>query len=147
MGVLVEVVADVGAATLHEVLGEPGPARGGGQVDGGQGGVEQADQVAEALLLAGVRGGGDQDQVPAAGRAARSVQQLVALVAGPPPGGLVGDRGVGLVDDDQLGAVVEELVAAAVGLDEVGGDDDVRVAVEQGLVHQQAAFEAAARWR
>ena len=35
--------------------------------------------------------------------------------------------GVGLVDDHQLRAGAEEVVAAAVGLDEVGRDDDVRV--------------------
>ena len=53
-----------------------------------------------------------------------------------------GDAVVGLVDDDELRAALQELVATSVGLDEVGGDDDVRVLVEQRLVHHQAPLEA-----
>jgi len=52
---------------------------------------------------------------------------------------------VGLVNDDQVGAVVEELVAPVGGLDEVGGHDDERVPVEERLVHHQAAFETSHR--
>ena len=64
---LVEVLAaDVEAAALHVVAGEPGAAGVGGEVGAGQGRVEQADQVAERFFLARVRGSGDEQQVPAA---------------------------------------------------------------------------------
>ena len=139
--VLVEVAADVAAAALDEVTGEQLAALGAGQVGGAEVGVEEADEVGEGLVVAGVRGGGGEDEV-AALVGGEVAQQLVALVAAllPEPG--AGDAVVGLVDDDQLGAAEQELVAAAVGLDEVGGDDDVRVAVEERLVHHQAALEA-----
>ena len=76
------------------------------------------------------------------GSCGQVAQQLVALVARPLAAAGAGDAVVRLVDDDQLGAAEQELVAAPVGLDEVGGDDDVGVAVEQRLVEHQAAFEA-----
>ena len=51
----------------------------------------------------------------------QAAQQLVALVPRALPAAGAGDAVVRLVDDDQLGAAQQELVAAAVGLDEVGG--------------------------
>ena len=47
-------------------------------------------------------------------------------------GGAFG-AGVGFVDYYQLRAGAQEVVATPVGLNEVGGDDDVGVAVEDGL--------------
>lgn len=72
--------------------------------------VEQADKAAERLVLAGVRGCGNQDQVPALvlGDAG---QQVVAKLGGPSPVGVSGDAGVCLGDDHQVGAVLEEVVA------------------------------------
>jgi hypothetical protein len=60
-----------------------------------------------------------------------------------PAAGAVGDAGVGLVDDQQVGTAVPELLAEPGALDEVGGYDDVRVPVEQGLALEQAAFQLA----
>ena len=100
----------------------------------------------KALVLAAVRRGGDQDQVPArvVGEAA---QQLVALVRPRGADAAGADAGVGLVDDHQLGAGAQEVVAAAVGLDEVGRDDDVRVALEERLADRQAALQPVDRAR
>ena len=50
-------------------------------------------------------------------------------------------RGVRLVDDDEVGGGAQELVAVAVALDEVGADDDVRVALEERLAQAQPALE------
>ena len=57
-------------------------------------------------------------------------------------GGAARDGVVRLVHDHQLRAPEHELVTAPVGLDEVGGDDDVRIAVEQRLVEHEPAFQA-----
>ena len=61
--------------------------------------------------------------------------------------GAVGYAGVRLVDDQQVRAAVPELLPQPGALDEVGGDHDVRVPVEQRLAEQQAAFEPADRRR
>ena len=140
-GLLVEEVANVRTAALHEVAGEAFAALGVLEVHVTELGVEEGEQVAEALLLAGVRGGGDEDEVPG-GVLGEVLEQLVALVAGG-AAAAVGHRGVSLVHDDQLGRPVEELEAAVGGLDEVGGDDSVGVPLEQGLVHHEAALQAA----
>ena len=86
-------------------------------------GLEQGQQVAETLLLAAVRGGGDQDQVPG-GVGGEAGDQLVAEHPGP-AAGAVGHAGVRLVDDQQVRAAVPELLAQPGALDEVGGHDDV----------------------
>jgi hypothetical protein len=82
-----------------------------------------------------------RQQVPA-GVGGEATQQLVALGAGPPAlPGAVGHAGMSLVDDDEVGRGAQELVAADRGLDEVGGHDGVRVAVEQRLVHAETALQ------
>lgn len=48
--------------------------------------------------------------------------------------------GVGFVDYYEFRAGTEEVVAAALGLYEVRGDDDVGVDVEDGLVQASGAF-------
>ena len=97
--------------------------------------VEQAEQAAERALLAGVRRGRHQHQVPV---------RRPATVPGP-AGGAGGGRcgafagvgaGVGLVDDHEVGAGPDEVVAATVALDEVDRHDRVRVHVEQRLAVQ-----------
>ena len=97
-------------------------------------------RLRERGLVAGVRGGGGEHEVPGWVGGKRA-EQLVALVAGALPAAGAGDTVVRLVDDDQLRAAQQELVAAPFGLDEVGGDDHVGVAVEQRLVEHQVAFE------
>ena len=97
------------------------PVRSSGQL--GELGVEQGQQRAERLFLAAVGRGGDQDQV-AVRVGGQPLQELVPLVpAGPARAGV--GAGVGLVDDDQLGAAAQEVAPAPVGLDQVGRDDDV----------------------
>ena len=107
--------------------------------------LQQAEEVAEAIFLAAVRGGRDQDQVPVLVRGeARDelVPQHPRLAAG-----AVGHAGVRLVDDQQVRAAVPELLPQPGALDEVGGDHDVRVPVEQRLAEQQAPFKPADRRR
>jgi hypothetical protein len=95
------------------------------------------------LVLAGVRGGSDQHEV-AGGVGGDGAQQVVALCPGcRPPAGAVGDRVVGFVDDHQFGAVVEELVAPAMGFDEIRRHHDVGMAVEERLVEHETAGEPA----
>ena len=112
------------------------------EVGGLELGVAQADEVGERRLVAGVRCGGGEHQVPL-GIGGQGLEQFVALMPGALPDAGAGHAVVRLVDDDQLRAAQQELVAAPVGLDEVGGDDDVRVTVEQRLVQHEVAFEAA----
>ena len=83
-GVLVEVFADVGALALNHELRQQlavvlavAPGQVGGQL--GQPGVEQPDQGLPGLVVAGVRGGGQQQQM--AGRVVGELaQQRVAQV-------------------------------------------------------------------
>ena len=128
---------------MHVVAGEPGTAGVGGEVGAGQFRVEQADQVAERFFLARVRGGGDEQQVPA-GVPGDAGQQLVAELrrAGGGAGPVGGHAGVRLVDDDQVGAVIDEVVAVPGGLDEVGGDHHGLVRAEQRLAVGEGALKA-----
>ena len=105
--------------------------------------AQQGQQVAETLLLAAVRGGGDQDQVPG-GVFGQAGDQLVAEHPGP-AAGAVGHAGVRFVDDQQVRAAMPELFPQPGALDEVGGHDDVAEPVEQGLALQQPAFQPADR--
>jgi hypothetical protein len=50
--------------------------------------------------------------------------------------------GVGLVHYYQLRAGAQEVVSAPVGLHEVGGDDDIRIAVEDGLAGAEGTLQA-----
>ena len=112
-GGLVDVDADVAAAALDEVAGQQVPALDRFEVDVFEVRLQQGQQVAELLLLAAVRGGGDQDQVPL-GVLGQALDQLVPQHPRP-AAGAVGDAGVGLVDDQQVRAAVPELLAAARG--------------------------------
>ena len=132
-GVGFEVVADVGAPALHEVARELAAdafALGTVQVEGqvGEVAVEQAQQRAERLLVAAVGRGRDEHEVPR--RVCRHpTQQLEALL--PSAADATGQRAaVGLVHDDELGALEHEVLGAARRLDEVGGDDGEAVPVE-----------------
>ena len=71
--------------------------------------------------------------------ATERLEQLVALVAA--TRGRAERERVRLVDDHQLGTGAHEVLAAAVGLDEVRGDDDVRVLFEERAADRQAALE------
>ena len=145
-GVLVEVVPDVGAATLDEVAGQQFPAAGLIEVKIVQGRVEQAEQVAEGLVLAAVRGSRDEDQVPG-GVLREGTDQVVTLAASPAAGAAVGDAGVRFVDDDQVGAGAQELAAAPVGLDEVGRHHREREAFEDRFAADALALQPPHRAR
>ena len=117
---------DVAAAALHDAGERAGGARARSSVSRSSGssrklGSRKPTQGAEGLLLARVRRCGDEEQVPVRVGGERR-DQLVALVPRAAAGARVG-AGVGLVDDHELGAGAEEVVAAPVGLDVVGRDD------------------------
>ena len=78
-GLLGEEGANVSTSALDEVLSEEGSPIGVVEVDGRQTRIEEPEQVAKALLLAGVRRSGHQDQV-SIGVGRELAQQLVALV-------------------------------------------------------------------
>ena len=103
--------------------------------------IQQGQQVPELLLVAAMRGRGNQDQVPLA-VLGQALDKLVPQHSRP-AAGAVRDAGVGLVDDQQVWASVPELLAEPWALDEVGRHDDVRVPVEQGLALQQPSFQLA----
>ena len=115
-GVGLHEVPDVPAAALDEVLGQAAAVvlvGRAGEVVGEvrEGGIEQGEQGAEGVLLAGVGRGGDQDHVPVL-ILGQSGDEAVALVAG--AAALAGlGAGVGLIDDHELRAGAEEVVAPA----------------------------------
>jgi len=77
----------------------------------------------------------------ALGLGGQVAHQSMTLVA--TAGGALAGPGasVGLVYDHQLGTRPDEVVASAVGLDEVEGDDHIGIAVEYGLAHSQPALK------
>ena len=107
-------------------------------------GVEQPDQVAERGVVAAVRGGGDQHQVPV-GVGGQVADQSVPLGApGTSASGVVASAAVWASSTmTRSGAARRKSSAAALGLDEVGGHDGDRVALEDRLPVVQAAFQAA----
>ena len=145
-GVDLEIAADVGAAPLHEVAGEPaahafafGPVellhREVGEIV-----VEQGEERSERLLVAAVRGGGDQHHV-AGGVGGDAAQELVTLLAAPADSAGEG-AAVRFVDNHELGAPQREVLGAARGLDEVGGHDGERMPVEDRDAQRQVALQA-----
>src|SRR6266852_422356 len=104
LGVCADVVSDVAAAPLDDVHGQaPTILRSFllGEVirKGCKGWVEESEEGAERLLLAGVRGGCDQDEM-ARGVGREVGEQTMAQVGSPPPSGV--RAGVGFVDDHEL---------------------------------------------
>ena len=145
-GVDLEVAADVGAAPLHEVAGEA-PAHlvafGPVQVFHGEVGevvLEQAEERAECLLVAAVRGRGHQHDV-AGGVGGHPPEERVALLAAPADPAREG-ASVRLVHDHALRALEGEVFGAPRGLDEVGGDDGERVPVEDGHPEGEVPLQA-----
>src|SRR5438093_6059172 len=67
--------------------------------------------------------------------------ELIALM--PPTAIIVAVRaGVRLVYDHHLRTCTQELIAASVGLDEIGRDNDMRVQIKDGLIEAAVAFKA-----
>src|SRR4051794_37864896 len=86
---------------------------------------------------------GDEDQVPpwVSCHAAQEEMALVTAAALQPPEG----AGVCLINDYQLGAGEQKLVAPPVRLDEVGRDDHEWIHLEERLPNAQRAFETSSR--
>ena len=121
-------------------------ARGSGQVFGevGEGRVEQREQRAEGVVLAAVRGRGDEDEVAvlvAAERRSSSWRWWRPRAVAPNANVWASST------ITSSGQARTKSLAAAVGLDEVRRDDDVRVLLEERLADRQAALEPLRRAR
>ena len=97
---------------------------------------EQAEEPVEGVVVAAVRGRGEQDEVPrrAAGQA---LEQLVALV---PAAAGRGAR-MRLVDDHEVGARLDEAVPPLPGLHVVEADDRVRMHREDALARRNPPLQ------
>ena len=121
-----QVVADVAAPPLDEEPSQVFPLFAvviAGKIagQGGELGVQQPEQRAEAFFVAGVRRGGDQHDV-AIGIGGQGFHDLVPLLPRPATAWLrLGGAGLGLVHDDQFGAGSDEVVATRFALDVVQG--------------------------
>src|ERR1019366_2880795 len=130
---------NIRAAALDEMLGQAVAqpqaivARRGRQVR--EIPIEQAEQPKERLLVAAVRGRGEQDHV-AARRVGQRTQQLVPLVTA-----LARRRtGVGLVDDNEVRTGLQEEVPARFAFDVVEADDGVMEGGEDALSGRDAVL-------
>ena len=110
-----------------------------GQIEGFEFGIEQAEQRLEFFGLAAVRGRREHDQV-LTGFGGYPADEVVALLL---RGGSSGGAraGVGFIDDDEFGALLDEDVAADVGLDEIDADDLERVVIVNAGVALDLAVE------
>ena len=110
-----------------------------GKIERFEFGFEQAEQRLEFFGLAAVRGRREHDQV-LTGFGGDPADEVVALLLR--GGGSGGARaGVGFIDDDEFGALLDEDVAADVGLDEIDADDLERVVVVNAGVALDLAVE------
>ena len=112
---------DVGTATLHEVVRQVFALGGSLQVVAFKLRLEQSDERLELLGLSAVGRGGEEHQLLAflVGEVFQQAIALLLILVGASRLG----AGVRLVDDDEVGTMVEKHVAAVVLLDEVDGDD------------------------
>ena len=131
---------DVGAPSLDEVVREAFaetlafPAGGLRQALEVRG--KQTEQSVEGSVVAAVRSGGEHDEVSCcAGR--QTPKQLVPLMPA------LAGRGarVGLVDDHEVGARLEEVVSPLPGLHVVETDDGVRVHREDAYTRRNTPLE------
>ena len=140
------VFFDVLARALDEVAGQLDALRfgEGGYFVAGELGPEQGEQGAEGFGNAAVGGGREKDKV-AGGRGREVLQKVVPLLlVGVGAGG--GRGAVRLVHDDEVRAVLDEVGAFAVTLDEVNADDlDGVVAKDAARASGDAAFKLADR--
>jgi len=105
--------------------------------------VQQGQQGAKGILLAAVRCGSDQEEM-AGGVPADALDELMALVL--TAVALAGKgAGVGLIDDDELGAGAQKIVAAAVGFDEIGRDHDKGIVLKKGFTRPALPLQPARR--
>ena len=87
-----------------------------------------------------MRRGRYQHQVAVRSLCHEVAQQLMAQLLSPAGGGAL-RGGMGLVDDDELGARLDEALAPAIGLDEVDRDNRVRVLLEDRTVQREISAE------
>ena len=139
--VAVAPLGEVGTPPLDEVvreaLAEPRAFRARHLGQALEVGGEQAEQPVEGRVVAAVRRRGEHDEVPRRA-AGQSLQQLVPLMPAPAGRG----AGVRLVDDHEVGARLEEVVAPRRALDVVETDDSVRVHREDAHARWNAPFQA-----
>ena len=140
----IEIVADIGAAALDEVAGEPAPnafpfdtievLRQIGEIF-----PEQVQERAERRFVAAVRSRGHQQDVPVR-IGGHTTQQLMTLLA--TPAHAARERAaVRLVHDHELGALEGEVFGAPGGLDEVGGHHRMAISVEDRDTEGQIALQ------
>ena len=139
--VAVSPLGEVGTPPLDEVVREAlAEPRAFGARDLGQTlevAGEQAEQPVEGSVIAAVRRRGEHDEVPRR-VVGQSPEQLVPLMPA-----LAGRSArVRLVDDHEVGARLEEVVAPLRGLDVVETDDRVRVHREDADARWNAPFQA-----
>ena len=99
---------------------------------------EQAQQPVEGSVIAAVRRGGEHHEMPRRA-VGQPPEQLVPLM--PAPAGR--NAGVRLVDNHEVGARLEKVVAPLPGLDVVETDDGVRVHREDAHAGRNAPFQTA----
>ena len=87
-----------------------------------------------------MRGRGDHNQVPV-GLGRQAGEKLVALVPSA-TSNAPECTGVGFIDDHQFGASPQEFLLSAVGLDEVNGNNDIGVDLENRATKRAVAFQA-----
>ena len=107
--------------------------------------IQQGQQGSECIFFTAVRGGRDQNDVTV-GVSGEAGNKLVALMPMGTPLSAPRTR-VGLIDDDEFGTRPQKLVAAAVRFDEVKGDDDEGMVLEQGFSQRQATLQPGCRAR
>ncbi|GBD17441.1 hypothetical protein HRbin26_02362 [bacterium HR26] len=134
---VVPLVAEVGPSALDEVTRQSRSLLLGETVDfpGTEALIEQPQELAERGPDPAVRRGGEQNEVPLC-VACQLADELIAQMALPPA---AGGHAVGLVDDDQIGPVDEELVAIPLELDPV----DAEHLDGEVLVHAPAGWRLA----
>ena len=140
---------DVSATPLHEIEGKflaQGPPRFAfGQF--GQGRefrLQQAQQVVEGRVVAGMGRGGEKHHAAAGFACGKALEQLIALV----PRVRVGPHaGMRLVDDDEVRAGAQKIVAPPVRFDVIEGYDREEIGVEHRFVRAESPLQAGSRSR
>ena len=132
---------DVFPPTLDEVAGQfiaEGAAFGFGFVfpQGGELRAQEGKEIVEGVVVAGVGGGGEQNEVAVlVGR--QLLQEIEAELLS-----LTGGAGMGFVDDDALRGDGEEVLAVALAFDVIQADHDKGVLVKKAGARRQGSLHA-----
>lgn len=129
---------DVFTAALNEVAGKVFAERAALMFvfpEAGEFRAKQGEEIVERVVIAGVGGSGEQEEVAVfLGRELleQFEPELSTLAIG---------AGVGFVDDDELGSDREEVFAVTLAFDVVEADDDEWVLAEERCAWRQRFFE------